>query len=160
MRIPRIRLRPALAFTTIGLGLVTACKSLGTPADQQRADSLWDQMQGHEQWGYFDAHPGMMEGNGPHGEYVETRINAVAARDQADPPFGSILVKENYGSQDRSSLESYTVMQRVEGYDPENGDWFWARWSADGELTHAGKVGMCYDCHFDAQGDDFVFLND
>jgi hypothetical protein len=58
------------------------------------------------------------------------------------------------------ALDSYTVMERVEGDEPENGDWFWARYSTDGTLTHSGQVGMCADCHFDADGDDFVFLND
>jgi hypothetical protein len=46
------------------------------------------------------------------------------------------------------------------GYDPDNEDWFFARYSARGSLTHAGKVAMCSDRHSSADGDDFASLND
>lgn len=155
------RLRSILLPTTaFSLAIVAACASLGTPEDQESAGSLWQEMEGHRQWGFFDGHVGMQKGHGPHGDYVVTYINDLAQSNQASPPFGSILVKENYGSEDESSLDSYTVMKRIEGYDPENGDWFWARFSSKGKLTHSGKVSMCSDCHFDAGDDDFVFLND
>lgn len=75
-------------------------------------------------------------------------------------PPGSILVKENFSRNDRASLEGITVMKRIAGYDPDNEDWFFARYSAGGSLTHAGKVAMCSDCHSSADGDDFSFLND
>ena len=157
---PRLTSRAALAAATCLFGLTAACTSLGTPEDQQAADSLWERIEGHREWGFFDGHVGVMKGASPHGTYVATYINDVAASNQADPPYGSILVKENYSSEDPSDLGGYTVMERVRGYDPENGDWFWARFDRRGEQTHSGKVAFCFDCHFDAEGDDFVFLND
>lgn len=102
----------------------------------------------------------MMKGSSPHGDYIVTHINDVAAQNPEAPGFGSVIVKENFDSEDRGSLNGITVMKRVEGYDPENGDWYWARYSPSGDLTHAGKVAFCSDCHFDAGNDDFVFLND
>ncbi len=142
------------------VALLAACASLGSPKDQQSASLLWQKIDGHRQWGFFDSHVGIEDGHGPHGKFVATFLSASAHANQAKPPFGSILVKENYTKNDASALDSFTVMQRIEGYDPENGDWFWARFTPAGKLTHSGKVAMCFDCHFDADGDDFVFLND
>jgi hypothetical protein len=138
----------------------TACSSLGTPADQTEAAELWQESAGHREWGYFDQHVGIQKGKSPHGKFVATYINDVADGNQAAPPMGSILVKENYRSEDPSTLDSLTVMKRITGYDPDNDDWFWARYKADGTVTHSGRVEMCIDCHFDARGDEFVFLND
>ncbi len=146
--------------TLIGGVVATACKSLGTPEDQQEADGLWDVMSGHERWGQFEGHEGLQPSKGPHAKFVRTFVNSVAAEHPAAPDFGSVIVKENYAARDLTSLHSLTVMQRIEGYDPDNGDWFWARYTPSGELTHSGKVESCSDCHFDAGGEDFVFLND
>ena len=139
---------------------ITACKSLGTPQDQKEAGGLWDSLSGYEQWDQFAGHEGLEPSKGAHGKFVRTFLNSVGATNPAAPGFGSIIVKENFGKKDLESLESLTVMQRVEGYDIENNDWFWARFTPSGEQTHSGKVAMCADCHFDAGGDDFVFLND
>ena len=149
----------ALAVLISGVA-VAACKSLGTPADQENADSLWQAMSGHEQWAPFEGHEGLQPGVSPHGKFVRVFVNPIGADTQEAPAYGTIIVKENYSSEDLTSLESLTIMQRSEGYDPDNDDWFWARYTPAGELTHSGKVESCSNCHFDAGGDDFVFLND
>ena len=102
----------------------------------------------------------MQPGKSPHGKFVRTFVNPIGAANPAAPGFGTVIVKENYPRDDPASLAALTVMQRIEGYDPENQDWFWARYTPAGELTHSGKVTSCADCHFDADGEDFVFLND
>lgn len=63
-------------------------------------------------------------------------------------------------------------MYRVKGYDPENKNWFWAKFKPDGTLHTnpkkmklAGKVakGMnkgCIACHRSAPGGDYVFNSD
>lgn len=153
---------PSKSSATRKTGALTmaACACLGTPEDQASASSLWDQIEGHRNWGFFDDHVGLQKGESPHGKFIARYINGVAQSDQDSPPYGSIIVKENYTARDTAILDSYTVMKRIEGYDAENGDWFWARYDKKGNLTHSGKVAMCFDCHFDADGDDFVFLND
>lgn len=144
----------------VGISALTACTSLGTEEDQAEAGSLWQLMAGYQDWSYFDGHEGLMKGASPHGKYVRSFINAPGAANQSTPAYGTIIVKENYSKNDLSSLAGLTVMQRIEGYDEENDDWFWARYTPRGKLTHSGKVAFCSDCHFDADGDDFVFLND
>jgi LPXTG-motif cell wall-anchored protein len=38
-------------------------------------------------------------------------------------------------------------MYKVEGYNPEGGDWFWAKYQPDGSVDAAGKVASCAGCH-------------
>ncbi len=143
-----------LAFT------LAACKSLGSAEDQVEAGTLWESMNGYQSWGQFEGHEGLNKGASPHGKYVRTFVNGIGATAPSTPAYGTIIVKENFGKNDLSKLEGITVMQRIEGYDPANDDWFWARYTPTGSLTHSGQVAFCSDCHFDADGDDFVFLND
>lgn len=147
-------------LAALTLAAVSACASPGTEEDQSERATLWREISDHQQWGQFEKHPGRNPGKRPHGTYVASYINDVAASDQANPPMGSIILKESYSTEDQATPNNTTVMKRIEGYDPDNGDWFWARFDAGGALTHSGKVGMCADCHFDAGSDDFVFLND
>ena len=63
-------------------------------------------------------------------------------------------------------------MKKVQGYDPENADWFWVKFGPKGDVMKnpkdmylAGRVakGMpkgCIACHSDADGNDFLFIND
>ena len=152
--------RTAIAFGLFTVGLIGACASLGTPEDQSDGAALWKEMGNYRSWGHFQGHAGMEKGKSPHGKYIMTYINDSTAAQPDSPPPGSIVVKENFSSEDPGSLGALTVMKRIEGYDPDNGDWFWARFEPSGKLTHSGKVSMCADCHFDAGGDDFLFLND
>lgn len=96
---------------------------------------------------------------------------------------GAVIVKNNYMGESVSvssvadnpdlNLAAVTVMfRRAEGYDNENLDWFWAKYSSDGSLQTnpagvrlAGRIGKnpedaCIACHKFAPGDDYVFLND
>ncbi len=101
----------------------------------------------------------------PHGAQVKLFANRTAAANPESLPHGSMLVKENYSS-DGSSLLAITIMYRSEGYNPQGGDWYWASYQPDGQISKmegmsiSGKVGVCIDCHRSAEGDDFTFAND
>lgn len=142
------------------LATTVACRGLGTPEDQAEAASIWEQIADYRTWEQFEGHEGIEKSVSVHGNYVRTFVSPNASGRHDDLPYGTIVVKENMSKNDESTLQATTVMQRIEGYDPENGDWFWARFKANGEQTHNGKVAFCFDCHFDAGGDDFIFLND
>lgn len=148
-------------LSALSLILIVACRSHGTPEDQGMAADLWRDLDGYQRWAQFEGYPGIQKSKSSmHGKFVATYINAIAAADPKGLPDGSVIVKENFSKNDRATLNGLTVMKRVSGYDPEGGDWFWARYEPNGGPTHAGKVSMCADCHFDAGNDDFVFLND
>ena len=64
------------------------------------------------------------------------------------------------------------MFQRAEGYDPENQNWYWAKYLADGSLDRneqgmqlAGRVAKgadqgCIACHSGAPGDDYLYTFD
>jgi len=70
-------------------------------------------------------------------------------------------------------LASVTVMFKRAGFDPDNNDWFWAKYLPDGSLDKnpkgmqlAGRVAKgntqagCIACHSAAPGGDLVFTHD
>jgi len=94
-----------------------------------------------------------------------------------------VIVKDNFGGKGATlktvskSPEKYlaaiTVMiQREAGYDPDNNNWFWVKYKANGEVDKnpkgialAGRVakGMdtgCIACHAKAKDNDYFFTND
>lgn len=88
---------------------------------------------------------------------------------------GLAIAKRSYGADGATResilndparyLSNVTVMfQREDGYDADNGNWFWAMYMPDGMVgqmegnSMAGRIGMCIDCHTNADGGDMVFL--
>ncbi len=113
----------------------------------------------YQQWALFPGKGKFYEGKHPHGALLTTYVNDLAlagiqakAGTLAD---GSIIVKENYMPD--KMLGAITVMYRVKGFDPEAGDWFWAKYMANGNVEAAGKVGMCSGCHAAVIPNDWVF---
>jgi len=81
-----------------------------------------------------------------------------AAKAGKDMPNGAIVVKENYGK-DAKTLMAITPMYKVEGYNPEEGDWFWAKYKADGTVDKAGKVKGCIKCHGQVEDQGWIYNN-
>lgn len=119
------------------------------------------------------------KGSHPHGAVLRN-IDGMLTVDGATGP---VLVKSNYGGEGVSIesvtadpakyLMAITVMYKRSGYDPENNDWFWAKYLPDGSLDKnpkgmqlAGRVakveppGGCIACHKAAPGGDMVFSHD
>ena len=113
----------------------------------------------------LDAYPGVS----PHGAFLKMYLNRIAAADPKNLPFGSIIIKENYGK-DKKTLMAVTVMYRVKDYDPDHKDWYWVKYNPDGTVARtppdkgskpiAGKFKSCIDCHAKAAGDDYYYGND
>lgn len=119
------------------------------------------------------------EGQHPHGAVLQTQDATLDVYGHT----GEVIVKRNYGGEGVSTdsvaddpgafLKSVTVMYRREsGYDPDNENWFWAKYKPDGSLDTnpkgmqlAGRVAKgadkgCIACHSGAPGGDYVFNND
>ena len=104
----------------------------------------------------------------PHGPWVKTYANSVAAKNPEALRYGSILVNEEYDD-DKSTLKAVSVMYCVKGADPAHYDWYWLKYATDGKVMKAaddqgakplaGKVQSCIKCHQKAR-DDLVFSND
>jgi cytochrome c553 len=103
----------------------------------------------------------------PHGEFTKTYANKVAADNPTGLPDGSILVREDYDTDQKRV--SISVMYRVKDYYKEHGNWYWMKFlengtaartsKEDGNKLVAGKVTSCVACHAKATGKDFVFSN-
>jgi len=119
----------------------------------------------------------------PHGWILELIYRKIAVEGHT----GFVVVKRNYDQegltveqvmQDRARhLSSFTVMfQRKDGYDPENQNWFWAKYRPDGTLFSKKINGIkvkvvgkflkgkerddssgCIYCHASAGGGDYIF---
>ena len=44
-------------------------------------------------------------------------------------------------------------MVKVDGYNPEANDWFWAEYKANGNVLFKGKPKLCIDCHVSGDND-------
>ncbi|MBW1988886.1 MAG: cytochrome P460 family protein [Deltaproteobacteria bacterium] len=111
----------------------------------------------YEKWGMFPGYTGMYEGQSPHGAYLKLYANekAVMAAEKGEPmPPGAILVKENY-AKDQKTLMAITPMYKVPGYNPDGGNWFWAKYKPDGTVDASGKVNSCIQCHTPQK--DYIF---
>lgn len=132
----------------------------GVSAEEDRlATDLWAEIEGYEAWPLPAEASGAPTESASHsGAFVLTYLNeALAAWDGADEaPAGAIAVKEAYAEEAGETLEGLTVMKKMSGYDEDNGDWFWASYTAEGAVRDAGALEMCARCHAAAPS-DFVY---
>lgn len=136
--------------------------------DPAFAERFWAYLQKVDYQKNWSRWPGrdqeFTEGTSPHGAFLKVYVNDEVTGNPENPPAKSILVKENYNKQ--KELVAITPMYRVEGYDPEHDDWYWAKYKPDGTLFEmegmklSGKVEGCINCHRSAKGDDYIFTND
>lgn len=128
-------------------------------------------------WHYEnDAPAGFYEGSPPHGGVLRTFLNDIAydavERKLGVFPEGSIIVKENHvpgdleidlSDDDRAvenfagNLDSTTLMIKINGYNPDAADWFWAKLQPDGTIDAAGKPEGCIGCHQQVASNDWVY---
>jgi hypothetical protein len=73
-------------------------------------------------------------------------------------PNRAIIVKENYG-QDKKTLMGITPMYKMDGYNPEGGDWYWAKYGPKGKVEAAGKLKGCIGCHSRVKQNDWIFTS-
>ena len=149
----------------------TMLPPFGNAEDVNYSKKLWAKMEAKD---LNSTLANLYVGGPPHGPVREVLEAIIDGK--------RVIVKRNFGgegvsvksvSQNRAAfLKAITVMaKREDGYDPENGDWFWVKYKPDGSLHTnakgmklAGKVakGMdkgCIFCHQSASGNDLVFIH-
>ncbi len=134
-------------------------------SDLALAAELWEAISGYNFWGQHPDFLGIQESaDGTHGAFVQVWYDSsaeAAILEGSEIPDGSILVKQGYGDAEGTELLNLTVMWKIDGYDPDNADWFWARYLPDtGEVTLAGAESACSGCHKsqDVDNDLVLFL--
>ncbi|MEX0957564.1 MAG: cytochrome P460 family protein [Rhizobiaceae bacterium] len=147
----------------------------GDPDSISYAETLWDVMEEARLVGDDTIKVRPFEGSEPHGTVQEV----LATTATVDGHSGRLVVKRNHASDSidavyddpTGNLAAITIMfKREEGYDPENQNWFWAKYLPDGSLDTnpngmqlAGRVAKgadqgCIACHSAAGGDDLEVL--
>ena len=149
----------------------TMLPPFGNAEDVNYSKKLWAKMEAKD----LNSTPAnLYVGGPPHGPVREVLEAIIDGK--------RVIVKRNFGgegisvksvSQNRAAfLKAITVMaKREDGYDPENGDWFWVKYKPDGSL-HTNAKGMklagrvakgmdkgCIFCHQSASGNDLVFIH-
>ena len=113
----------------------------------------------YDQWPLFPGTEKLYEGKHPHGAFLTTYVNNVALKGINDKvgtlANGAIVVKENYTPE--KELAAVTIMYRVQSYNQDAGDWFWAKYKADGSIEKEGKVAGCIGCHSAVINNDWIF---
>lgn len=113
--------------------------------------ALWSylQEQDYASWPKFPGKGERYAGTEPHGALLTTYVNELArdalTNGAVTLPPGAILVKENYMPD--STLAAITVMHKVQGYDGDHSDWYWAKYDAAGVAEASGRVASCAECH-------------
>ncbi|NQV57355.1 MAG: cytochrome P460 family protein [Rhodospirillales bacterium] len=151
----------------------------GGPGSIAFAKTLWTALENANWVGKEQIRSKPYLGTEPHGFVLESLDGQLEVSGRT----GWVVVKRNYGPKgvkidaveaNRSKhLAAITVMfKREKGYDPDNQDWFWAKYKADGSIDKdpkganlVGRVakGMdagCIACHKGAPGGDMVFVFD
>jgi len=125
-------------------------------------DALWTHItkeSPYTKWSFWPDHQGMQPGRAPHGPLHKVYVNDQTL-ESTQPPvqYGSIAVKENYGKD--KQLKAITVMYKVADYNPDAGDWFWAKYSPDGKADKFGKPTGCVGCHGTRAKNDFILVHE
>ena len=140
----------------------------GSKEDIAFARQMWEKLHAK---GYDALHNNLYVGGPPHGKVREVIEGVIDGQ--------LVISKTNYGGKGvsietvkkdpKAFLKAVTIMVKRPGYDPEDKDWFWAKYKPDGTIFSndkgmklVGKVakGMpvgCISCHSSASGNYLVF---
>jgi hypothetical protein len=151
----------------------------GGEANVAYAADLWAALEAARMVGPQSLRAVPYKGREPHGAVLVTLEGRLGVHGHD----GIAIVKKNYladgltvaevAAAPDENLASITVMyRRAGGYDPQNADWYWAKYASDGSLQEnpkgmalAGRVAKgaergCIACHAGAEGGDYVFNHD
>ncbi len=112
----------------------------------------------YKNWAMWPGKGEMYKGTEPHGAFITVFVNDIALKsikNKKQMGNNAIIIKENYTPDKK--LAAITVMYKVKGYNPDAGDWFWAKYKPDFEIEAEGKVGMCIGCHAAAKDNDYIY---
>lgn len=128
------------------------------PAD---AAALWTyitQTSPYRNWPQWPDFAGVQQSRSPHGPLVKVFVNdSGSAMARPPAPYGMIQVKEGYSADKK--LDNITVMYKARGYNPDGGDWFWAKYTPQGRATAAGKPRGCLACHGARADNDYILAH-
>ncbi|MEN8262879.1 MAG: cytochrome P460 family protein [Nitrospirota bacterium] len=151
---------PAILILIIGFVVIAYAgdkSAMPAPAGNDLRKYVID-VDPYKNWILWPGTINMSEGTEPHGAFVTIYINEAAfwsLKKMKGFRNNSIVLKENFNK--NKKLEALTVMYKVKGFNPDGGDWFWAKYDKNHNVISEGKIAGCLDCHADASINDYVF---
>jgi len=112
-------------------------------------------------WALWPGKGRFYPGREPHGALLTTFVNETAfysIKNKTGMAYDSIVVKENYTSDKR--LDALTVIYKMKQYNPQAGDWFWAKYAPGGKVVASGKVDACIRCHGEKKANDYIWTGE
>jgi len=96
------------------------------------------------------------------GIYVDELAKDTYLNAGAPYPECAKIVKPIYNDAEGKSVRKLTIMVKMSpGYDPENGDWWYASYDATGlNVRSQGRLDGCIPCHKQAAETDYLFSKD
>lgn len=144
------------------MGMEESQAGISVEMPDTTAAALWSYLQQADYRANWELWPGKGElytGREPHGVMLTTYLNGPAYEALTGAagtmPADAIIVKENYMAD--STLAAVTVMYKVAGFNPEHGNWFWAKLGADGSVEVEGRGQNCIACHGSQSANDYIF---
>jgi len=155
-----------LSLWILLFAIVSCSKEVRPPPlnkDEISGARLWERISSHSDYtsySFWPDHEDVSPGQAPHGVYHRIYINgdlfdALPIKSRV-APIGAIIVKENMDRDEK--VQKITVMAKVEGYNDEGGNWFWAAYSPGGEVLAEGTPKGCISCHEGMQNNDYVIV--
>lgn len=155
-RLFRILVAGIFLLSAISLAIAMSHK---IPTDPEAFWNFISEKKPYTQWKMWPGHEGIYPGKSPHGAFLKLYVNDIAYKaieKGVEIPTGAVIVKENY-AKDKKTLVAITPMYKKEGYNPEGGDWWWAKYGPKGEVKVSGKVDSCIKCHATQKERDYLF---
>lgn len=156
-------MKKAAVFGGLCLVLATCLAGWAQTGDMPGADpgALWNyitKVSPYKTWKFWPDFAGMQAGHSPHGPKVRVFVNKIALKADKKPlPPGSMEVKEGYN--EAGQMTSITVMYKVKDYNPKAGDWFWVKYTPQGQARPFGKPKGCIRCHGVKADNDYVLVH-
>ena len=142
-----------------------ACGGTAELDYEAEAKKLQTEVKGWDKWKQHKDFSGIQKSeDGTHGGFVAIYMNDTAAGAQGKLngsfPNGSIFVKRGYDDKDGKKPKAWvTIMKKIDGSDPDNGNWFTMSLTDDGKLSKYTKSdkGGCMGCHAKYKGEhDYI----
>ncbi len=115
-------------------------EELNKKAPSELAAELWKLIQTENYQMHWKQWPGKENAGGNVTTYVNGKAYDAIEKDEAELPPGSIIVKDKYN--DEKQLESVKAIINLGGNNTEDGGWFWAEYSPDGNPQAMERGGL------------------
>jgi hypothetical protein len=133
-----------------GEGCGAGAAAVVSAADARQATRL---AEAYVRWTRMHKEPQLSRQHGGHMvvSFTDKRAKETYRSGEGAYETYSALAKEGWKDGERKLV--WLMQKRKPGYDPENGNWWYATVAADGTVMNAGKVAACIACHTGADND-------